>query len=144
MTADATPTRREPLLDDASLAASTAGGSADAETLLRMIDEAMSSASESGRAIALVIVNAPHSDDDVDLVGSITPLIRETDLIWSTGPKSAVAILVDSDGTSATAAARRIHDAMDDDVHVSAGVSEAGTAASALTIAIANLRGFSE
>jgi len=109
-----------------------------------MVDEAMTSAAEAGRAIALVIINAPHGDDSVDLAASISPLIRETDLIWSTGPKSAVAILVDSDGTAAAAAARRIHEAMDDDVHVTAGVSEAGDAASALTIAIANLRGFTD
>lgn len=139
---DANSRSREPLLEEGTLAVSTAGGSTDPGNLLRMIDEAMTSATESGRAIALVIVNAPHGDDEVDLVGSIKPLIRETDLIWSTGPKSVAAILVDADGTAAAAAARRIHETMDEDVHVTAGVSEAGDAASALTIAIANLRGF--
>ena len=88
---------------------------ADGESLTRgavsaMLDEVLVAAHGARRAVTVVVAEArggvatiPPSLGDV-----VRPHVRDTDLVWPTGPRAVTLVLVDADGPSGEVAVARI------------------------------------
>lgn len=78
---------------------------------LKSLDHALDSARRGRRFVTLIVVDLkPESDEGLvaRLATAVRMMIRETDAMWRTGPRSITVLLADADGPSAEPALARL------------------------------------
>jgi len=79
-----------------------------------LLDEVLVAARDARRAVTVVVAEARGGVDvmPANLGDVVKPHVRETDIVWPTGPRALTLVLVDADGPSGEVAVARIRGAV--------------------------------